>query len=171
MRPQSGFTLLEIMVVVVIGAIVAVATTLSLGARGFDPELDEHGRRLGALLELASEEATLQAREYAVEFRAEGYAFHVFDPDTGEWHRLADDRLLRPRTLPEGTELTLSVEGRPVRLPEARAATPRPQVMLLSSGEITPFRAVISRRGRAERMIVEADATGRVTLSREAPPG
>ncbi len=154
------------MVVVVIVAIIAVAVTLSFGARGFDPQLDEHGRRLATLLELAGEEATLQAREYGIEFHRGGYLFHAYEPDVGEWLSLADDRLLRARALPQGAQLELRVEGRDASLPDGPRDTPRPQVLLLSSGEITPFRAVLSRGG-PDRLIITADAAGRVETERE----
>lgn len=159
-----GFTLIEILVVAMIIGVISVAAVLALSAGGRDRELEQQGRRLAALLELASEEAVMQGRELALEAFRDSYRFHAFEPDADEWQMLADDIHLGHRTLPEGLSLVLELEGRPANLLATPADSPRPQVMLLSSGEFTPFRLEIQRDRRAG-LVLEADALGRVSLS------
>jgi general secretion pathway protein H len=160
---QPGFTLVEILVVVIVVGIIATAAVLALGAGGTDRQLEREGRRLAALLELASEEAVLQGRELGLELFAAGYRFHAWVPDDDDWRALDEDRHLGPRQLPEGMDLALLLEGRDVTLALEAAADGRPQIMLLSSGELTPF-ALEFRRNRSPGLLLQADALGRVLI-------
>jgi general secretion pathway protein H len=162
-RSPAGFTLIEILVVVMIVGTIALASVLALTAGGSDRQLEQQGRRLVALLELASEEAIMQGRELALEVFEEGYRFHVYEPAADEWQAFVDDPHLGSRTLTDGMSLALEVEGRRVTLQPGPGDTARPQVMLLSSGEFTPFRLAL-QRDRRIGMQLEADATGRMEL-------
>jgi len=59
-RPAAGFTLIELMVVVVIIGVVITATLLSLGATGRDSQLEQERDRLAALIDYVRERAGLQ---------------------------------------------------------------------------------------------------------------
>ncbi len=164
-RRDRGFTLIELLVVVMVVGVIAAAAVLSLTAGGRDRDLEQQGRRLAALLELASEEAILQGREFGFEVVADGYRFVVYEPERDEWWLLDDDMHLGPRTLPDGLRPGLRLEGRELTLPGAFAETPRPQVLLLSSGEMTPFRLTLQRAGQSlPAAVLEADAVGRLSL-------
>ncbi len=163
-RRERGFTLIEILVVAMIIGVISVAAVLSLSAGGRDRALEQEGRRLVALLELASEEAVMQGRELAFEAFRDSYRFHAYQPEADDWSLLEEDMHLGHRTLPEGLTLLLDLEGRPANLLPAPAETPRPQIMLLSSGEFTPFRLEIQRDRRAG-LVLEADALGRLSTS------
>ena len=135
-RRAGGFTLLELLVVLVIVGIVVTFAFLSLGAEGRGEELRRETRRLATLLELAGEQAVVGARELAVAFEPDGYRFLVLA--NGAWQPLAGDELLRPRSLPPGLRLRVEVDDSPFERRDA-AAEAAPRVFLLSSGEITPF--------------------------------
>jgi type II secretion system protein H len=106
-RFTRGFTLLEILVVVLIISIVAGLATLAIRD---NPErrLETEAQRIAALLRLASQEAVLQSRETAIEFESNGYRFLVLE--NGEWLQ-ADDKVFRPRTLPDDMEFEIVIEG------------------------------------------------------------
>jgi general secretion pathway protein H len=143
---QRGFTLLEIVVVVLIIAVLATVAVLRLpDIGGGGRELDEEMRRLTALIELAGEDAILEGRDLGLRIDDDRYAFYAFDHDLQAWQALPEE--LRERLLPEGITLDLVLEGRPVTLEPAEAGgeaggaepSPVPQVLILSSGESTPF--------------------------------
>ena len=77
---RSGFSLIEILVVIVIIGIVSSVALLSLGLLGDDRELQTEARRLISLVEVAQDEAVMQGRELGLEFMAHSYRFVEYDP-------------------------------------------------------------------------------------------
>jgi general secretion pathway protein H len=165
---QYGFTLLELLVVVVIVAILFTYTTLAI--RGNSPEdlIKEEAHRLERLIQLAMEEAILRGEEYGIEIYLDGYRFmHLTE---NQWQPLAHDKLLRDRELPLEMELEMSLEETDIEIEKTSAVkkymaetsdlqtfmadsalgdnenestdeaenTTKPHIYLLSSGEIIP---------------------------------
>jgi len=149
-RAHRGFTLIEILVVVVIIGVVSAGAMLSLGVLGKDRQIDTERERLEVLLRIVREEAAMQGREYGVRGFIGGYEFVVYEPRSGQWERVAEDRTLRRRRLPEGLEMALRVEGKPIVLPCAEAKDATPQIMLFSSGELNLFELTIMREQSTE---------------------
>jgi general secretion pathway protein H len=138
---DRGFSLLELLVVIVIISILFTFTTLAI--RGTSPEelIQTEAQRLDRLIQLALEEAILRGAEYGLEFKPNSYRFLLFAENT--WQPLDNDRLLRERQLPENMEFELEIEQIDVLVEEEQQDTdeeerPDPQVFILSSGEITP---------------------------------
>lgn len=163
----GGFTLLEVLVVVVIIGIVISFAVLSIGSRTLDDRLEQEARRLRELVALAADEAVLQGVEVGLLQTPDGYAFLVLREDG--WVVADDSGALRGRTLQEPFYLQLRVEGRPVTpvAPGDESVELKPQVLLLSSGEATTFSAELRARGFAPYFMLEGDALGRFTLERK----
>ena len=135
-RRPRGFTLIEVMVVMVLIGIITSFAVLSAGGGSRD-RLAEEGQRLAALLELHQQEAILRGEVRGIRFTRNGYAL-LSQNDRGEWQAPTADHLLIRRDLPDDLTLSLWVENRPVDLRRADL----PQVWLLNSGEVTEFVAV-----------------------------
>lgn len=160
-----GFTLLEILVVMVIIGIIAAMATLSIGVATSQKGTEKEIERIQDLLALASEEAVLQGREFGLTFYTKGYVFSTYDPADGHWKPLGNDaEPFNSRPFPPETIVDLEIEGRIVKLSdekpvekkvekpkddEAPMEPPRmlapekdkntPQVFMMSSGDITAF--------------------------------
>ncbi len=160
-RGQRGFTLLELMVVLVIISVILTFVTLTAGGDPRAEQLQRESRRLAALLEMASEEAVLSSQQLAVRFSEESYEFLVLRGD--QWLPLSDDPVLRARTLPEGIELELELEDNP---PPSLVSedSDLPQVFLLSSGEMTPFVVTLSAPESERHFLVKANLLGQLEL-------
>lgn len=156
-QPQLGFTLLELLVVVVIVAILFTYTTLAIRSDSPEDLIKKEALKMERLVQLALEEAILRGEEYAIEVNTDSYRIlHFFN---NRWTPLTDDKILAPRELPQDMELEMTLEdteiviapgsdkktGEEMGLSQDSEETSKekklkldPQIFLLSSGEITP---------------------------------
>lgn len=156
----AGFTLLEILVVVLIIGIVLTLATLTL-RDDIHERLKTEGRRLAALLTLASQETVLQGAEMAVAFSPQGYRFQVLEED--KWVD-AEDPVLRKRQLPEDLALFIEVDGDAPGGNGKDEDAQEPRVYLFSSGEMTPFTATLKDRNSTATYQMSADFGGEFTF-------
>ena len=166
-----GFSLLELLVVVALIGIVAGTVVLSMGVVGSDREVEQETRRLRSLLDLLREEALMQTRDYGVLFTAAGYRFYIYDYVQQLWVEPPDDELLAQRDLPEALNLALTVEERDVVLTPSfdrlEDDEPQPQIMILSSGELTPFSAEFARDFTDGRFVLTVGIDGKMEVSED----
>ena len=113
---NRGFTLLEVLVVLVImGLLVGLVSVVALPDDR--ARLGLESERLAHLLALASEEARFSGRAIAWTAEPPGYRFWQRDRDDG-WSEIRERDLLLPRTLPGNMAvLGLRVENSPVAGP------------------------------------------------------
>ncbi len=113
---QRGFTLLEILVVVLIIGVVTAGMLLSMSFAGKDTDLETESKRLLSLMDYAREQSELQTRDYGILFSQSGYEFVVYDVRRGLWRPVVEDDALRERTLPSGLDFKLVVDARSIVL-------------------------------------------------------
>jgi general secretion pathway protein H len=166
---NKGFTLVEILVVVVIMAIVISFAILSVGTTGRDTQLDEESRRIEGLVGLLHERALLEGRDFGLRIEPAAYEFVVYEPRRDRWMPLDQEHEFRHRDLPKGLSFQLQLDSQIVVIkPIDRnltndAAMPGPQVAIAASGEGTPFRLTLLRDGTAAQASVDGDALGKVS--------
>ena len=116
-RPKSvagGFTLIEILVVILLMVIVLGMVGLSIG-RDESRAVREEAERLSAVLNSVREEAIMQAQIVAVRFDAGSYAFERLNQER-EFEEIEGDSLMRARALPPEMEFSaVSLDGQPAR--------------------------------------------------------
>ena len=157
MRVKSkGFTLIEIMVVVVIAAIMMGAVTLSFPNSTGEDILKKEADRFEALMHFAQDEATLQSREFALALDQTGYTFYF--NDDGNWSE-AQDSFSR-NDLPDVVLPSLILEEQTIALGKKNKV--KPQILILSTGEVTPFRYKLSYLNEVSKLI-DVDAGGLIS--------
>ena len=163
---QHGFTLIELLVVIVIVAILFTYTTLAIRSDSAEDTIKKEAHRMERLVQLALEETILRGEEYGIEIFTDGYRFLHFTEN--QWLAVDNDQILRARDLPLNMELEMSLEETGIEIDSAIDAymsqssdledfmsdttlgndedqqgdeqknITKPQIYLLSSGEITP---------------------------------
>jgi len=144
----AGFTLVEVLVVVVIiGLVVALVTVrISPDAR---QSLREEGSRLAALLGHAREEAIVTGAPLAWQRTEQGYQFMQRAADR-TWQPVDRDASLRARTLPAGVSL-------PAVETSAPSSGTYPVIVLSPTGLTEPFRITLALG--EHRVWVSSDGT------------
>lgn len=130
MRRAHGFTLIEVMVVLVIMGLVATGISVGLDSlRGRDTE--QALKRLRLVLEASADRAQVRGRPIVIEFLPDGYRFAALDADDN-WRPLIDPPVFAERPLPPGlTWLGLRLEGQPeVSAPRLLFGTQAPEYEL-----------------------------------------
>jgi general secretion pathway protein H len=172
---QHGFTLLEILAVVIIIAIIVTFASLSLSGRAQDDRLANEAERMDQLLKLAADQATVQGEQVGMLVASDGYAFYHFDAH--HWTAY-NDGPLRERHLPEGMRLYFSQDKN--NAVQIAAADPpdkddknkdktAPQILFLSSGELTPFTIELHADNLAAYYRAEGKITGSIDVKRQIP--
>ncbi len=134
-RFERGFTLLELLVVLLIIGIVVSMATLSVGGNEARALRDE-AQRLTSLLDLAIQDSVLNGREMALELDEDSYQFLAYDGK--DWLPIAGVDEFRPRELPSGIQLEVEIEGQ-AAAEDLFGETEASQIWIMSSGEVSPF--------------------------------
>ena len=177
---EAGFTLIEILVVLVIVGIIVAVALLSVGTLGDNRNLETEARRLATLIQMANDDATIQGRDFGLEVMQRGYRFVEHDPLLNQWFEVTDDDFMRERQLEEGSAFDLVIEEHRVLLEEEARETESededeyqqpnrdltedylPHVLILSSGDISPFELTIMRESDRAEVVVRVSAGGEV---------
>jgi general secretion pathway protein H len=139
-----GFTLIEMLVTLVIMGLLAGLASLSIGG-STQRVAREEAERLVQVLGFAAEEAAYQGEEYGLLFEEDRYSVLRFDPESETWSE-ATEKQLAAHDLPAsvrielmlGDRAELPTSGKP-RRETGDVELPRPEVLVLSSGEISSF--------------------------------
>ncbi len=161
---RRGFTLIEVLVVIIIVAV--LASTVALGFLGADREqnLRTEAERLTALIELARVQALSRNEEWGVAVTPQRYTFMVYEADRNRW--VAEEGApFRPRSVPD---VALAVTVDAIEVPDEEKNGTRPAILILSSGEQTPFKIELIPAWQTRSWIVESDGLSR-TQAQRAP--
>ncbi|MDQ2820394.1 MAG: GspH/FimT family pseudopilin [Pseudomonadota bacterium] len=137
-RKAGGFTLIELMVVMVI-----IGITLGMVSLNALPSprqnLENEAKRLALLLQLARDEAIVRNRLVAFEAGSDSYRFIVRN-DQSSWDQITNDDLLRQRPF-KNAPVTVLLDppgagtGNPMRITFGREPVDKPFIMTLIAGD------------------------------------
>ncbi|MFP3978513.1 type II secretion system minor pseudopilin GspH [Marinobacter sp. KMM 10035] len=134
---SNGFTLIEILVVLVLVGLLAALAVFTMGGNSQQRELKNEVRELYLLMQTASEQAVLNNLELGLLFEENGYQFVAFQDDSGDW-KATGERIFRARDFPDWLVATQFIESDTPRLASVEDKL-RPDLVFFSSGETTPF--------------------------------
>ncbi|NOZ10620.1 MAG: type II secretion system minor pseudopilin GspH [Gammaproteobacteria bacterium] len=145
-KGSAGFTLLEILVVVLLIAITASFAVVSLN-RDVDRLAQLEARRLVGLIDQLRDESVVSGKSYALEILSDERAYRFLVAAEG-WQPITDDSLMRQRVIPE--PLSMSYDT-----PIDAGVGERELVVVQASGQITPFTIVIYGEDKAYHVTLD----------------
>lgn len=164
--PQTarGFTLLEVMLVLLLMGLAAGYVVFNAFGASQSDLLKAQAKRMQVIIDMASDFAVLNQQQLGLRLEeADNEYYFVYLDDEDEWQRLEGEDIYQPHTLPETFTLTLNLDDLPWETEnqlfdreifdetlsvseegveignEEDKPLPPPQVLIMSSGEITPF--------------------------------
>lgn len=145
---SDGFTLIELLVVVVLVGLIASVGLVSVGGGNQLRELQNETNRLHAVLRMAAEEAIYTNSEIGASIDSEGYEFLEYNEEDRAWEA-STQTFLKTYQLPEWVSVNLEREGDKPTFSTSNKdqndsdggekSSKTPDIMMLSSGEVTPF--------------------------------
>jgi general secretion pathway protein H len=151
-----GFTLLEVMVVIVIIGIIVSQITISFSGQSPEEILKTEARRFASLAQLASEEALLSNALIGIAVDHDGYQFLRRQKD--KW-QASTESVFRKRSLPDEVRIALDSDYHPAEKEEEKLA---PSILILPSGEITPFHITFISEATDDRFYIEGSENGSI---------
>ena len=163
---QRGFTLWELMIVVAIVAITVSMMQFSMGLGDENRDLKRVGKDLGKLFHLLNQEAVFESRNFAISVQDKG--FMVLEFDSGAWSAVDDSFFTRIK-MADSQSSELIIEDLLVDISEE--TEPQPHILILSSGEMTPFEWRIQDEFSQFRIVLQGNMLGAVLMTGPEPPG
>lgn len=155
----AGFSLIEVLIALVIGALLISLATLAFG----DPkkeELEKQAFRLYALIKQAQDETLLRGLDIGIRIEKQKYSFLLYDAENDKWLPITDDDFFTEKEIPESLEVKVVVDGTTLFSEDEddvdifeedvdifedgdQPKVEPPQIYILSSGEMNDFHIAI----------------------------
>lgn len=153
---QAGFTLIEVMLVIVVIGMMVAAVQLNFANNKPEKKLEQEALRFAGVFNLAAEYGLLNNVELGLVIKDGSYEFVGYDGVS--WTSIPDNEMLASYKMPEELTIALNfddLEPDPEALVSRDLFEPEedsfneteeeekiiPQVYILSGGDITPFKA------------------------------
>ncbi len=163
---QRGFTLWELLIVVAIVAITVSMVQLSVGLSDENRDLKSLGTNLGKLFHLLNQEAVFENRNYAVSVQEQGFV--ILEYNEGEW-AASGQSFFGKIKMTDSQRSELFIEDEVIDI--SPKDPPDPHILILSSGEMTPFEWRISDQFTQSGIVLQGDMFGGVLMTGPEPLG
>ena len=169
---QTGFTLLEVMLVLLLMGLAAGYVMFNAFGASKADLLKSQAQRLQVLVDMASDYAVLNQQQLGIRVEQKDNEYYfVFLDENDEWQRIEGEKYYEAHTLPEDFSFTLNLDDLPwtkedqlfdrgifdetlsvsedgVEIgSEEEKKLPPPQILIMSSGDITPFSLTFAYEG------------------------
>ncbi len=183
---QQGFTLVEVMLTIVLIGITATIVVMTLPVnknKATDP--DWQAVSFIALLQLAEDQALISGNEYGIVLKEGSYQFTKYNYRKKKWLPIITGGLSRKRTLSADIRLTKTLKGSvwdkvdPVDetfikdddlvkiKDDKKIKSLKPQVFVMSSGELTPFTVEFSNYKTKKSSFLSVEMNGDITRKKD----
>lgn len=193
-RKQTGFTLMEVILVMALIGLIMSTVSYTVFSSSIEDDIEKEVQRLQVVTSLASDYAVINQQELGLLIDEEKRSYEYLTlNEENEWEPLLVHKYFELRELPESLFLELNLEGLPWQKDESLfdsrifdeqlsvsdegveigneedVPPPPPQIMILSSGEITPFELKLKYLGDDDEFYYLLSAKDTIPLDREGP--
>lgn len=163
-RTHAGFTLIEVLIVVLIISIVTSVGVLTI-SRNTNKEVELFAKEFTQVIKMAEEQAMLQPAELGLVIKEETYQFvemqKTKDGKASQWSPL-DDNVLGVHAIPGHVEVRIATQGSQSK-DDNENAQKQPQIVISTNGGVTPFTIYVGKKGAKPRFVITGDADGTIT--------
>lgn len=170
LRKNSGFTLVEILVVLLIIGVILGITLLTSVTGSIYKTVKEESARLQVLFSQIRDKALIENTEYGFAIDGAGvYQWWVLPSGQKQWQPLRD-KPFQPYRMPKGLSIQLTTAEDEPPAPEGwhDEAPARPTVVFYSDWECTPFDlSIIPDEDQKQAVTLSTDGLAAVEIYRE----
>lgn len=174
-RRQAGFSLLELLVVMLIIALGVGMVALAVGSGNRSLATRVEARQFANQVKMVSQEAIVGRRQWGVDLFStvrdgeDRYGYRWLRHEEGQWRAATPPEMEPDYLFPPTLMLALWVEQSEHAIDQQVDGVPpeelKPDLLLLSSGEMTPFELELRDRDQRDvREQIRADMLGRIEL-------
>lgn len=172
MRRQQGFSLLEMLVVLLIVGITVSMVSLGVTASSRERELLHYSEWFAREASLGLQEAEAEGRHRGAALYRDSqgrWRWQWYTQREGRW-QLQNDERFAAAELPPNVEALLQVDGKRVEISgrQGQSSQTEPDIVFFNSGELTPFVFRLSLDSVARAVTVCAGAVGKIAVLQAA---
>ncbi|MGP9802989.1 type II secretion system minor pseudopilin GspH [Rheinheimera sp. NSM] len=160
-REQTGFTLVEVMLVMLLIGLLATTVVMNFSGESREERLEKEAERFQQIFHFVAETALLKQQEWGLYILPDRYGFLYYSNKDAKWLAAEEPAGLKQHKLPADISLKLELEGLAgedsnllsqldwqldddEQTDENADIPVLPQVFILSSGEISPFQLLLA---------------------------
>ncbi len=158
MSVSKGFTLLEILVVMVIISISFGMALWSFGDFGAERQVQIAAEQLSSYIKLLQQQALIETSTWGLNINADSYDSYRFEGD--HWQRLVNQKIFQRHYLPKGiTMKMLKASNRKV-----------PTIVIKATTEMNPFQLILGTKKNADYIHLLGSSNGQLRLLKTPAP-
>lgn len=181
---NAGFTLLELMLVILLIGLLATMVTLNFSGESRHEKLTNEAERFQQVTQYVAETAQLKQQEWGLYVQGDRYGFLYYDNDSAKWLEAEEPEGLHQHKVAQDISITLELDGLEAaegnllsqlewqldddeqQTEEQQDIPVLPQVFILSSGEISPFKLVFAEQSELSALYSAVSTDFSIPLQR-----
>lgn len=160
MRASRGFTLIEVLVVILVISIITTASLLAFGDFGASRKATVFAEQFASYIKLVRQRAILEMSTLGINVTSKGYESVRYD-EGKTWLPLSKTSLFRWQAFPDNVIVTLKSD--------LKNNTSAPDIILQSSGDMTEFSITFGTDAKPQQTTLIGQHNGEIILKEKKP--